>query len=174
MTERERWIVYPLLFLALGAALRDKLSEKTISKVILCQELLVTGEGGAGREGEVLVHMGAVGRTSADSPLVGQIRVNGFIQATEMHADAVLAAKVNADNYFFRQLPFGQMLVSDIMRLLQYQAASVAASAAGSNTSPAPPPRQSAPPAADTPVDDADADAEAKADAESESSPPAQ
>ena len=26
MTERERWIVYPLLFLALGAALRDKLS----------------------------------------------------------------------------------------------------------------------------------------------------
>ena len=29
MTERERWIVYPLLFLALGAALRDKLSEHT-------------------------------------------------------------------------------------------------------------------------------------------------
>ena len=25
MTERERWIVYPLLFLALGALLRDKL-----------------------------------------------------------------------------------------------------------------------------------------------------
>jgi hypothetical protein len=168
MTERERWIVYPLLFLALGAALRDKLSEKTISKVILCQELLVTGEGGAGREGEVLVHMGAVGRTSADSPLVGQITVNGFIQATEMHADAVLAAKVNADNYFFRQLPFGQLLLGDILRVLQHQAASAAASAAGSNTSPAPPPRQPTPPAAETPADDADAKPE------SESPPPAQ
>ena len=32
MTERERWIVYPLLFLALGAALRDKLSEHTKTK----------------------------------------------------------------------------------------------------------------------------------------------
>jgi hypothetical protein len=29
MTERERWIVYPLLFLALGAALRDKLVDRT-------------------------------------------------------------------------------------------------------------------------------------------------
>ena len=26
MSERERWIVYPLLFFALGAALRDKLA----------------------------------------------------------------------------------------------------------------------------------------------------
>jgi hypothetical protein len=162
MTERERWIVYPLLFLSLGAALRDKLSEKTISKVILCQELLVTGEGVAGREGEVLVHMGAVGRTSADAPLVGQITVNGFIQATEMHAEAVLAAKVNADNYFFRQLPFGQLLLGDILRVLQHQAASAAASAAGSNTSPAPPPRQPTPPAAETPVDDAGAKPESE------------
>jgi hypothetical protein len=173
MTERERWIVYPLLFLALGAALRDKLSEKTISKVILCQELVVTGEGGAGREGEVLVHMGSVKRTSADSPLVGQITVNGFIQASEIHAEAVLAAKVNADNYFFRQLPFGQLLLGDILRVLQHQAASAAANAAGT-AAPTPPPQQPTPPAAETPVDDADADAEAKTDAESESSPPAE
>ena len=32
MTERERWIVYPLLFLALGAALRDKLVDRTTTK----------------------------------------------------------------------------------------------------------------------------------------------
>lgn len=41
MTERERWIVYPLLFLALGAALRDKLFDQTQSKRIVCEELLV-------------------------------------------------------------------------------------------------------------------------------------
>lgn len=157
MTERERWIVYPLLFLALGAALRDKLSEKTISKVILCQELVVTGEEVAGREGEVLVHIGAVKRTSAKSPHLGQITVNGLIEATEMHAEAVLAAKVNADNYFFRQLPFGQLLLGDILRVLQHQAASAAASAAGSGTTPTPPPRQPTPPAAEAPADDAEA-----------------
>jgi hypothetical protein len=44
MTERERWIVYPLLFLALGAALRDKLVDRTTTKSIVCQELLIVDE----------------------------------------------------------------------------------------------------------------------------------
>lgn len=41
MTERERWIVYPLLFLALGAALRDKIVKSTESQRIKCQGLAV-------------------------------------------------------------------------------------------------------------------------------------
>lgn len=41
MTERERWIVYPLLFLALGAALRDKLAKQTRAKQIVCEQLYV-------------------------------------------------------------------------------------------------------------------------------------
>lgn len=41
MTERERWIVYPLLFLALGAALRDKIIKTTESQRIKCQGLCV-------------------------------------------------------------------------------------------------------------------------------------
>ena len=40
MTERERWIVYPLLFLALGAALRDKLIKQTFSERIECEVLV--------------------------------------------------------------------------------------------------------------------------------------
>ncbi len=41
MSERERWIVYPLLFLALGAALRDKLAKQTRTKQLVCEQLFV-------------------------------------------------------------------------------------------------------------------------------------
>jgi hypothetical protein len=46
MTERERWIVYPLLFFALGAALRDKFLQHVTTKDlesqrITCKELRV-------------------------------------------------------------------------------------------------------------------------------------
>jgi len=39
MSERERWIIYPLLFLALGAALRDKLLKQTIADRIICENM---------------------------------------------------------------------------------------------------------------------------------------
>lgn len=46
MNDRERWIVYPLLFLALGAALRDKIAKQTRAKQIACETLyLVDSEG---------------------------------------------------------------------------------------------------------------------------------
>ncbi|RIK84535.1 MAG: hypothetical protein DCC67_04865 [Planctomycetota bacterium] len=46
MSERERWIVYPLLFFALGAALRDKFTQevrtdKLRAGQIQCEELLI-------------------------------------------------------------------------------------------------------------------------------------
>jgi hypothetical protein len=46
MSERERWIVYPLLFFALGAALRDKFTQQVRTDrlhagQISCEELLV-------------------------------------------------------------------------------------------------------------------------------------
>ncbi len=46
MSERERWIVYPLLFLALGASLRDKLAKQTRSQQIVCEELYVVNNQG--------------------------------------------------------------------------------------------------------------------------------
>jgi len=44
MSERERWIVYPLLFFALGAALRDKLTQRVESKEIVCQSLRIVDQ----------------------------------------------------------------------------------------------------------------------------------
>lgn len=54
MSERERWIVYPLLFLALGASLRDKIIKTTESQRIKCQGLLVYDE----RENKVIAMIG--------------------------------------------------------------------------------------------------------------------
>ncbi len=110
MTERERWIVYPLLFLALGAALRDKLSEHTKTKTIECQELIVYGEESAGEAARPLVQIGSVKRTSAQSPHIGQIVVDGVIQAQAIEAQGVQSANVNADNYFFRRVPFAPLM----------------------------------------------------------------
>ncbi len=110
MTERERWVVYPLLFLALGAALRDKLSEHTKTKTIECQELIVYGEGSEGRPSVPLVQIGAAKRASADSPHMGQIFVNGLIQAQGVQAEGIQAGNVNADNYYFRRVPFAPLL----------------------------------------------------------------
>lgn len=51
MTDRERWTVYPLLFLALGVAMHDKVFKFTdIARVqcesLLCKTLVVTDEQG--------------------------------------------------------------------------------------------------------------------------------
>jgi hypothetical protein len=43
MTERERWIVYPLVFFALGAALRDKFLQQVSTKEMFCQRLQCEG-----------------------------------------------------------------------------------------------------------------------------------
>ncbi len=138
MTERERWIVYPLLFLALGAALRDKLSEHTKTKSIECQELTVYGEDGPNQPPVVLVQIGSVKRTSADSPHLGHIIVDGLVQAKEVQAEGIQGTNINADNYFFHQLPFGPMLFREFMRVLQLQATGPAN--AGKKSDVAPPP----------------------------------
>jgi hypothetical protein len=48
MTERERWIVYPLLFLTMGISLRGKAypTKKVDADRIECGELVVTGPDG--------------------------------------------------------------------------------------------------------------------------------
>ena len=52
MSTRERWIVYPLLFLALGAALRDKIIGKIeipqleVKEAVKCGTLFVMGPNG--------------------------------------------------------------------------------------------------------------------------------
>ncbi len=51
MTDRERWTVYPLLFLTLGVAMRDKIFDvvnvdKVQCKSLLCNALVVTDQKG--------------------------------------------------------------------------------------------------------------------------------
>ena len=83
MTTRERWIVYPLLFLALGIALRDKLIPPTLieaeqircdrleTEETACQSLSVTSPGN--RE---LIHLG----TAANG--MGRFELRGVDGAT--------------------------------------------------------------------------------------------
>lgn len=54
MSERERWIVYPLLFLALGTALRDKIFNLTQSQKVVCESLAVFKNGDPHRPAAVL------------------------------------------------------------------------------------------------------------------------
>ena len=46
MSDRERWIIYPLLFLALGAALRDKLTQAVEVDRIKCKQFVVVDRQG--------------------------------------------------------------------------------------------------------------------------------
>lgn len=44
MSERERWIVYPLLFFALGAAVHDKMLHRVDTKEIYCESLKIVDQ----------------------------------------------------------------------------------------------------------------------------------
>ncbi|MEX2306394.1 MAG: hypothetical protein WD738_02305 [Pirellulales bacterium] len=83
MTERERWVVYPLLFLALGAALRDKLFDRTTTKSIVCQELTIVDEQPLGREPILLARIGRGQRTAAGAPPGGYLLLNGQLEVVD-------------------------------------------------------------------------------------------
>jgi hypothetical protein len=83
MTERERWIVYPLLFLALGAALRDKLFDRTTTKSIVCQELTVVDEEPvANRPVRILAKIGRT-ESASGTPPRGYLLVNGQVEVVD-------------------------------------------------------------------------------------------
>ncbi len=123
MSERERWVVYPLLFLALGAALRDKLVDRTTTKSIVCQELTIVDEEPDGQK-PVRV-LAKIGRTEAspNAPALGYLVVNG-----EIAVDGVVKVNgiVNAKQYALQGVLFTPsfqvlpgMSVPDLMRALQ-------------------------------------------------------
>src|SRR5262245_25873972 len=107
MSERERWDVYTLLFLALGAGLRDKLGGVTTAKRIVCQELQIEDEAVGNQPPRVLA---AIGRTEAtpSARAVGYLFVDG-----EAEVDGTLSVKgaVTAKQYrgvsLFQALPPG-------------------------------------------------------------------
>jgi hypothetical protein len=83
MSERERWVVYPLLFLALGAALRDKLVDRTTAKSIVCQELIVVDEQPLGREPILLARIGRPDPSDAEQISGGQLLLNGQLMLVD-------------------------------------------------------------------------------------------
>src|SRR5262245_51153411 len=94
MTERERWIVYPLLFLALGAALRDKLVDRTVTKRIVCQELSIEDDDSDGQYPPRVY--ARIGRSEATdkSPAFGYLSVNGLV---EVHGITNISGAMNVD-----------------------------------------------------------------------------
>jgi hypothetical protein len=177
MTERERWIVYPLLFLALGSALRDKLFDITSSKRIVCEQMIVVGKelDSATRMPHEIIAMGEVAGARMNGQRFGAIEVDGLIRAHAVETDGVIKANtVYADNFVFRGIPFGPNILSSVpgvapadwLRALQQSAEAIArsrkaaeeAAAAGAMA-----PEASAPaaePADSTPVPSAESDAD--------------
>jgi hypothetical protein len=122
MTERERWIVYPLLFLALGASLRDKLGGRTTIKSIVCQELRIEDEPIGEQPPRTLAFIGRT-EAAANRPSVGALVVNG-----EVEVGGLLKVNgiVNANQYAcqgFQFMPTFQPLpgisMQNLVRALQ-------------------------------------------------------
>jgi hypothetical protein len=111
MNERERWIVYPLLFLALGAGLRDKLFDQTRTKSIECQDLTVAAEDGGGRPPILLTRIRAADTSPIDKTPTAQMLLNGQLFVGSIRASAIYADKVYADNYVYHGIPFAPTIL---------------------------------------------------------------
>jgi hypothetical protein len=147
MSERERWIVYPLLFLALGASLRDKLFDRTTTKRIVCEELTVIADAPIGRESpRPLVRIGRIDATPGNAAQ-GYMHVNGHVK---------VQGELDANQYAYRGNPFapaagvGPVITpADVIRaILQSQRAMPPAS-----SSEAQPPQNNSPPEAPSQAD---------------------
>ncbi len=97
MTDRERWTVYPLLFLALGVSLKDKLTQSITTnevrcKAMICNELLVANAAGTDR----LQAVG--GNLQANSLIVGEKKdqrvalSDGTVRAPKLFCGALVVA----------------------------------------------------------------------------------
>lgn len=122
MSERERWVVYPLLFLALGAALRDKLVDRTTTKSIVCQELTVVEEEPDGhRPVRVLARIGR-NEAATNSAAAGYLIVNGEVAVEgDVRVDGIVNANQFAMQGALLSPPMPGIGISfpDLLRALQ-------------------------------------------------------
>src|SRR4029079_13812896 len=77
MNDRERWIVYPLLFLALCVSFRNQFVDRSFFKTIICQELVVGDIDEHGQE-HIIALIGSRPAT-ADAPSIGVLEVSGNV-----------------------------------------------------------------------------------------------
>ena len=113
MSERERWIVYPLIFFALGAAVRDKLLQRIEAKEIVCESVSIVD---LQHPTEVLAELG-FRRAQSNDPTQLADRV-GRLRLVDSDGNDVCEINSSA---FFRRLgthllqvldPLGQPLVN--------------------------------------------------------------
>ncbi len=88
MSTRERWTVYPLLFLTLGIALTDKITRSISTDRIECKTLLVTDQRGEPRVIAVPTADGGVVETRSTSSGVNVIVGQTGTMAGLMFSDA--------------------------------------------------------------------------------------
>jgi hypothetical protein len=100
MNERERWIVYPLLFLALGASLRDKIIKTTESQRIKCQGLVVVDS-----EDRPLLVLGAE-QFPEMTPMRDVIRVD------QIESQVLAASQVESNQYIVKRGNKGVLLLN--------------------------------------------------------------
>ncbi len=106
MSERERWIIYPLLFFALGAAVRDKILHRIEAKEIFCESLKIIDQ--QDPTGRSFVELG-IQRARSNDPTqladrVGMLRV--------VNSDDKEVCRVSSDA-IFQRLVGRQMLIID-------------------------------------------------------------
>ncbi len=84
MSSRERWTVYPLLFLTLGIALKDKVTRMVSTDQVLCKQILVTDRQGmpqvivASNSGGGVIH--ARGTNQSPDVILGHFnQLNGLM-----------------------------------------------------------------------------------------------
>jgi hypothetical protein len=104
MSERERWVVYPLLFLALGAALRDKFGDVTVKKSIVCEELTVVDDTADFPQN---AHLLAKIERAPDSQAGGILAVNGGLE---------VAGILNANQYAIQ----GHLLTPTFQQMFEF------------------------------------------------------
>ena len=123
MSERERWVVYPLLFLALGVALRDKLLHRiellhhVESREIVCRDLRIVGD-----HGQVFLRLNAQGLT-ADDQMILRLRA-AKLEAAEISAVDVVADNMAASHLLTNQLSISAPQTSRIVGRLEGVSAS--------------------------------------------------
>ena len=106
MSERERWIVYPLLFLALGVALRDKLLHRiellhhVESREIVCRDLRIVGD-----DGRIHMHLNSQGFAANDQTWMR-------IRAAKLEVAEVSAIDVVADNMAASRMHTSQLSIN--------------------------------------------------------------
>src|SRR5947207_15694936 len=105
MNERERWIVYPLLFLALGAGLRDKLFDQTRTKSIECQDLTVAAEDGGGRPPILMTRIRAADTSPTGKTPTAQKLLKGPLFVARAHVNSDYATKYLIRGIAFRPAP---------------------------------------------------------------------